>query len=217
MPKTETRRYPPLPIVDAVRWFVRGVSRLLWRIEYHGLANVPPERPGGLLVVANHQTYFDPFWICAPLRRKYRFMAWDKAFEWFFVGWLIRYLGSFPVDTKRGTTKNVLRESYAALADGATLLIFPEGARTFPDGRLLEFKTGAVRVALDSGAPILPVTVRGAHRVWSQTMKFPQFRQKVEVFYHPPFTPPPPAAGEDRRAHLERVTARLAEIIGSKL
>ena len=143
-------------------------------------------------------------------------MAWDKAFDWFFVGWLIKYLGSFPVDTKRGTTKSILRESFSVLRDGATLVMFPEGARSFPDGKLHEFKTGAVRIALEADVPILPVTVKGANRVWSQTMTRPHFPQ-VEIFFHPLFQVPKPAGTEDLRAHLEKVTAQIAAIIESKL
>lgn len=216
MKNSVPNKYPSPLVIDAVRHFVFATSKILWRIEYHDKQNVPENLETGLLIVANHQTYFDPFWICAPLRRKYRFMAWDKAFDWFFVGWLIKYLGSFPVDTSRGTTKNVLRESYKALKEGATLVVFPEGARSFPDGKMLEFKTGAVRIALEAGVPILPVTVKGANRVWSQTMTRPHF-SKVEIFYHPIFHVPPPADKADLREHLEQTTARLAEIIGSKL
>ncbi len=210
------KNYPPPIVVDAVRHFVFGISKILWRIEYHNKENIPKDLKSGLLIVSNHQTYFDPFWICAPMRRKFRFMAWDKAFDWFFVGWLIRYLGSFPVDTTRGTTKNVLRESFGALSDGATLVVFPEGARTFPDGKLLEFKTGAIRIAMEANVPILPVTVRGANRVWSQTMKYPHF-PKVEIFYHPLFEVQKPANKEEMREHLEKLTAQLVEIIGSAL
>lgn len=216
MKNSAPSKYPPPIVVDAVRHFVHGVSKILWRIKYHNKENIPKNLKSGLLIVANHQTYFDPFWICAPMKRKFRFMAWDKAFDWFFVGWMIRYLGSFPVDTSRGTTKNVLRESYTSLKEGATLVVFPEGARTFPDGKLLEFKTGAVRIAMEAGVPILPVTVRGAHRVWSQTMKYPQFR-KVEIFYHPLFEVSKPENKEELREHLEKLTAELAGIIESKL
>ncbi len=216
MKQSVPRKYPPPIVVDAVRYFVFGISKMLWRIEYHNKENIPKNLNSGLLIVANHQTYFDPFWICAPMRRKFRFMAWDKAFDWFFVGWLIRYLGSFPVDTKRGTTKSILRESLGALSDGATLVVFPEGARTFPDGNLLEFKTGAIRIAMEANVPILPVTVRGANRVWSQTMKYPHF-QKVEIFYHPIFEVSKPVNKEEMREHLEKLTAQLVEIIGSAL
>ena len=72
------------------------------------------------------------------------------------------------------------------------------------------------RIALEAGVPILPVTVKGANRVWSQTMKRPKFR-KVEIFYHPLFQVPKPAAGEDFRAHLEKVTAQLVAVIESPL
>lgn len=176
---------------------------------------MPPEDGRGLLVVANHQTYFDPFWICAPFRRKYRFMAWDKAFNWFFIGWLIRYLGSFPVDTVRGTTKDVLRNSLSALAEGATLVVFPEGARSFPDGKMVAFRPGAVRIALQAGVRILPVTVRGANRVWSQTMRFPEWK-KVEIFYHPPIDATP-LAGEEVSETIDRVNRELVAVIASKL
>ncbi len=209
-------KYAPPIVIDAARYISYAAGKILWRVRYHDKQNIPKNLDSGLLIVANHQTYFDPFWICAPIRRKYRFMAWDKAFDWFLVGWLIKYLGSFPVDTRRGTTKSVLRESLGALRDGATLLIFPEGARSFPDGKLQEFKTGAVRIALEAGVPILPVTVKGANRVWSQTMKRPKFR-KVEIFYHPLFHIPKPAENEDYRRHLEKITAQIAEIIGAKL
>lgn len=207
--------YAPPLIIDAARFISYAAGKILWRVKYHDKQNIP-KKDGGLLIVANHQTYFDPFWICAPIRRKYRFMAWNKAFDWFALGWLIKYLGSFPVDTKRGTTKSVLRESLGALRDGATLVVFPEGARSFPDGKLHEFKTGAARIALEAGVPILPVTVRGANRVWSQTMKYPKLK-KVEIFYHPLFRVPELPAGADYREHLERVTAELAAIIETKL
>jgi 1-acyl-sn-glycerol-3-phosphate acyltransferase len=209
-------KYAPPLVIDAARYISYAAGKILWRIKYHGRENIPKNLNSGLLIVANHQTYFDPFWICAPIRHKFRFMAWDKAFDWFLVGWLIKYLGSFPVDTARGTTKSVLRESYNALRDGATLLIFPEGARSFPDGKLLEFKTGAIRNGMEAGVPVLPVTVRGANRVWSQTMKRPHF-SKVEIFYHPLFQVPPAPDKENIREHLENLTAQVVEIIESKL
>jgi 1-acyl-sn-glycerol-3-phosphate acyltransferase len=209
-------KYAPTLVIDAARYISYAAGKILWRIKYHGRENIPKNLKSGLLIVANHQTYFDPFWICAPIKRKFRFMAWDKAFDWFLVGWLIKYLGSFPVDTARGTTKSVLRESLGALRDGATLLIFPEGARSFPDGRLQEFKTGAIRIAMEAGVPVLPVTVKGANRVWSQTMKRPHF-SKVEIFYHPLMNVPRAPGKENPREHLEQITAQITKIIGSKL
>ncbi len=202
--------------MDGARLFIRCFSKVVWRIKYRGTENIADLPEGGLLIVANHQTYMDPFWICAPLKRKFRFMAWDRAFGWPLIGPIIKFLGSFPVDTASGRTKEVLRESLGALRDGATLMIFPEGVREFSDGRLLEFKTGAARIALAADVPILPVTVRGANRVWPQGFRYPR-PAKVEVVYHPLIKIEKPADGKVTREFLEFQTAQLAAVIGSKL
>lgn len=202
--------------MDGVRFSARCISRFLWRIKYRGLENVRELPDGALLIVSNHQTYMDPFWICSPLRRKFRFMAWDKAFSWPAIGPIIRFLGSFPVNTATGRTKTALRESLAALRDGATLLVFPEGVREFSDGKMLEFKTGAARIAVATGVPVLPVTVRGANRIWPQDYRFPRFRS-VEVVFHPLMKIEKPADGVVTRELLEIETGRIASIIESAL
>ncbi len=202
--------------MDGVRFFVRNASRALWRIRWRGLENIRCLPPGALLIVANHQTYMDPFWICSPLKRKFRFMAWDQAFAWPGIGHVMKFLGSFPVNTATGRTKTALRESLAALRDGATLLVFPEGVREFSDGKLLEFKTGAARIAVTADVPVLPVTVRGANRIWPQGYKLPRFRN-VEIVFHPITKIEKPADGEVTREFLESETERIASIIGSAL
>lgn len=209
-------KYAPKLVIKLARFISFIAGKLLWRIKYHHRENIPQSLETGLLIVANHQTYFDPFWICAPINRKFRFMAWDKAFNWFLVGWLIQYLGSFPVNTATGRTKDAWREALRSLKDGATLIVFPEGVREFSDGQVLEFKTGAVRIALEAKVPILPVTVRGANKVWAQDMKYPHLN-KVEIFYHPLFEIPKPTATENLRAFCENQTESLVKIIKSAL
>ncbi len=157
---------------------------MLWRIKYTNVENIPVETAEGLIISANHQTYFDPFWICIPVRRDLRFMAWDKAFGWFFIGSWLRRLGAFPVSLRRGGTIKALKQTLEFLKDGKTVVIFPEGEREFSDGRLLPFKTGAVRMALKADVPILPVTIIGGNRIWSRNHKLPRFG-KIEVIYHP--------------------------------
>ncbi len=213
MKKPNTNKYPSPFFIESLRYFGIFVSKIFWRIKFYGTENIPQNLEGGLLVVPNHQTYFDPFWVCIPIRRKYRFMAWDKAFEWFLVGDIIRYLGAFPVNLERGS-KESLKQAVRALRDGATLMIFPEGEREFTDGKMLEFKSGAVKIALLANVPILPVTIRGANKVWAQDMKFPRFG-KVEIFYHPLLEVPRDAASS--REQIDELTDRLEEIIKSKL
>lgn len=215
--KAKKSPYPAQFVIEAIRRVGWAISKIFWHIEFHGTENVPRNLPGGLLVLANHQTYLDPMWICLKINRKYRFMAWDGAFNSFFVGKAIRYLGAFPVSLETGGTIKAMKESLRALRDGAALIIFPEGEREFSDGEMLEFKSGAMRIAMEAGVPILPVTIRGAHKIWAQDMKFPRLSGKVELIYHPLFYVSKPEKGVDVRDHIERLTEELKALIGSKL
>jgi 1-acyl-sn-glycerol-3-phosphate acyltransferase len=80
---------------------------------------------------------------------------------------------------------------------------------------MIRMKAGAVRMALEAGVPILPVTIRGANRVWPASNLLPRLG-KVEIIYHPTFFPEP-LPGEEIRACARRETERLAGIIQSAL
>ena len=205
--------YPAQIVISAIRVVGWTISKLFWQIEFHGVENIPQKLPGGLVVMANHQTYLDPMWICLKINRKYRFMAWDGAFNSNFLGKTIRYLGAFPVSLERGGTIKAMKESLRALRDGAALIIFPEGEREFSDGEFLEFKSGAMRIAMEAGVPVLPVTISGAHKIWAQDMKFPKLYGKVNIIYHPLFRVPKPEKGADIREHIERLTEELKTLI----
>lgn len=174
----------PSPILlFTVRFIILCVSKIFWRIKFLNKENIPQNSDGGMLVISNHQTYLDPFWISLPIKRDLRFMAWDEAFDWFFVGFLIRQLGAFPVNTKFGSRKSY-KQAVGMLREGKTLMVFPEAAREFTDGKLLPFKSGAAKLAIQSKVPILPVTIRGANKIWGREMKFPH-PGKIEIIYHP--------------------------------
>ena len=202
-------------MIDALRLIGYVISKIFWFIRYHGRENIPRKSSGSFLIAANHQTYADPVWIVLPMRRHLRFMAYDKAFEWRIVGPLIRYLGAFPVSMEVGGTLKAMKESLRALRDGAVLTVFPEGAREFADGEMFGFKTGAVRIALQAGVPILPVTISGGNRIWPQKQRYPRLFRRVEVTYHPLLH-----VAEDERLeiheNLDLWTAKLKEIISSR-
>jgi len=217
MSKTDSKiKYPSPLVIDVIRYSLLFLSKILWRIKYYGTENIPQTEEKGLVVMPNHQSYFDPCWVCLPIKRKYRFMTWDKAFEWFLVGRAIRYLGAFPVSLKRGGTRRAMVEALKSLRDGATLMIFPEGSRGFSDGKLLPFKTGAVRLAMEAQVPILPVTICGANRVWPQDIKFPRLK-RVEIYFHPVFKIPLNHEGTDEQEFAEMITEQIKKIIESKL
>jgi 1-acyl-sn-glycerol-3-phosphate acyltransferase len=160
------------------------LMRVLFRIEHRGLENVPGAGP--LLIVANHNTYFDPFWIAVCLRRVTRFMAWDKIFKIPIAGGIFRWLGAFPVSLEKAESR-AFKDALEILHRGEALMIFPEGGRS-PDGNLQAFKEGAAHLALKLGVTILPVVVHGGERVWGPGMALPLPR-KVWVEYLAPIDP----------------------------
>lgn len=214
MSKPQSDIYPAQIVVDFLRLLGYAISKPLWFVRYVGRENIPGKDFGGFLIVANHQTYVDPVWICLPMRRKLRFIAFDQAFEWRVVGPLIRYLGAFPVSLDTGGTVKAMKEALRSLRDGAALIVFPEAARAFADGEMLPFKTGAVRIAMQTCVPILPVTISGGNRIWPQKQKYPRLFRRVEVTYHPPVRV---VRNENTplRDDLERWTAKIREIIAS--
>jgi 1-acyl-sn-glycerol-3-phosphate acyltransferase len=208
--------YPPNWAANLLRFFVYIFSKVIWRIKFYGTENIPNDLAGGLLVAPNHQTYFDPFWVVLPIHRKLRFMAWDKAYERKIIGGLMKFFGAFPVNLERGGKASFIK-SVKILRQGGTLVLFPEGSRELSDGKILPFKTGAIRIALEANVPILPVTIRGANNVWSQEMKYPKPFRKIEVFYHPIIKIAKSAEDGTSRDYAKKLTAELEQVIASKV
>jgi len=202
----------PQRVFEFIRPGMRALSRLCWRIKYQGVENIP--LTGGLIVAANHQTYIDPFWIGTAIKRPVRYLAWNEIFGWPVLGKLTGLLGAWPLEIK-GTDPTAIRRSLQWLNEGGAVVIFPEGGRGLPDGSMTKFKTGAVRMALEANVPILPVTIRGAHRVWPKNRRLPRL-VKVEIIYHPPIKIEP-QPGDDARVCARRESERFAEIIRKAL
>jgi 1-acyl-sn-glycerol-3-phosphate acyltransferase len=186
--------------------------RVLFKIRYRGTDHIPPT--GGLIIAANHQTYIDPFWLGVPIKRPLRFLAWDAAFDWPLVGKLLGLFGAWPLQIE-GSDPAAIRRTLQWLRGGESVVIFPEGGRARADGKLDRFKGGAVRLALEAGVPILPVTIRGGNQVWPPGRHVPR-PAEVEIIFHPLFHVEQ-RLDEETRKCARRETERLAEIIRSAL
>lgn len=149
------------------------------------------------------------------MKRPVRFLAWDAAFNWPIVGVCLRMFGSWPLQLE-GSDPTPIRLSLQWIREGGAVVIFPEGGRGNPDGSLKKFKAGAVRMALEAGVPILPVTIRGGHRIWPNTNRLPRFFRPVEIIYHPIFHVQQ-CEDEDTRECARRESERLAAIVRSAL
>lgn len=207
-------RPAPEWFLSAMRPVVFGLSRVLWRISFRGEENLPAPSEGGLIIAANHQTYVDPFWIGSRVKRPLRFLAWNEAFKWPLAGKALELLGAWPISFERGS-HNAHKRALRWLRANGAVMIFPEGQRAYADGSPSRFKAGAVRLALEAGASILPVTIRGGEHVWPRGQSLPHLG-RVEVIFHP-VRRPTVATGEDARQIAQRETEALAEIIKSAL
>jgi len=148
-----------------VYWLVRAVLQpcfhLYFRLSRIGREHVPAEGP--VILAANHRSFLDPFMIATLARRPLYYVAKRELFEKRWQGWLLNALGAFPVDRGNGDGE-MLATARAILARGDAVLIFPEGTRVRP-GALGRPKRGVGRLALETGAPVVPVAVIGTEAI----------------------------------------------------
>ena len=156
--------------------------RILFSVDYHGLENVPESGP--VILAGNHPSYLDPALVGLPVKRTIKFMAWDALFKVPVLGHIIRALGAFPVDIRRGKGEAAYKEALRVLEGGEALGIFPEGQRS-ESGPMGDLRTGTARLAIETGAPIVPVTIGGAFRAWPKRRLLPK-PASIVVRYHEP-------------------------------
>jgi len=198
--------------LEMIRPVVGAMSRVVWKIEFRGVENVPAD--GGVIIAANHQTYFDPFWLSLKVKRPTRYLAWSAAFKWPVVGQCLTWFGAWPLALE-GSDPAPIRRSLQWLREGGAVVIFPEGGRSTSSGELERFKAGAVRLALEANVPILPVTIKGGNRIWPRGWRFPR-TGKVVITYHPLYHAEQ-SPTEETRAAAKRESERLARVIASAL
>jgi len=154
---------------EGVRWYGFPSLTLGWSLRIDGQRNVP--QTGPVLVLANHQSFFDPVLIGLTSLRSYSFLARKTLFRNPIFGWYISRLGAVPVD-QEGVGKEGVKTILRQLQAGKAVVVFPEGERT-EDGILRRLKPGIQLLIKRAGAPILPIGIAGAHAAWPRTQLLP--------------------------------------------
>jgi glycerol-3-phosphate dehydrogenase (NAD(P)+) len=148
-----------------VYWVLRAILQpffhLYWRLSRIGREHIPAEGP--FIIASNHRSFLDPFVIAVMARRPIYFMTKKEAFINRPVAWLLSSLGAYPID-RQGGDQEAMDTTKAILERGDGVLIFPEGTRTRP-GPLGRPKRGIGRLALETGAPVVPVAIIGSEAV----------------------------------------------------
>lgn len=177
---------------------------LIYRTRAIGLENVP--RMGPLVLAPNHFSQLDHFFVGVYLRRKVRFMAKSQLFGPPVLTYVFKHGGVFPV--RRGhRDEEAFKTAYTLLGQGEMLLVYAEGGRS-RSGELGEPKPGIGRIALESGAPIVPVAIHGSERArgWKR-LRFP----KVTVQFGEPLSFSL-EADPDRERQLEAATEIFSHV-----
>lgn len=136
--------------------------RLIWRPWAKGRENIP--KTGPVILASNHLAVIDSFFMPIMLRRRVLFLGKSeyvsgRGIKGRFVAWFMLGVGLIPVDRTSGrASEAALATGLAKLNEGEIFCLYPEGTRS-PDGRLYRGKTGVARLALESGAPVIPVAM----------------------------------------------------------
>lgn len=155
----------------------------LVRVEVHGRENI--SRGTSYVFVANHQGAYDIFSIYGYLGHNFRWMMKKSLEKLPMVGWACRRSGQIFVDNSSPhAIKHTMKEAEKQLAGGMSLVVFPEGARTW-DGQMRRFKRGAYTLAQEFGLPVVPLTINGAFKVMPRTAKMAR-PGKIILTIHPP-------------------------------
>jgi 1-acyl-sn-glycerol-3-phosphate acyltransferase len=187
-----------------VYWIVRSILQpfflVYFRLSRMGREHIPSS--GGLILASNHRSFLDPFVVGICLRRPVYFVAKRELFENRLVAWFLNCLGAFPI--KRGESdEESMETARQILARGDVVVIFPEGTR-IRSGSLSSPKRGVGRLALESGAPVVPVAVHGSERARRGWRVRPV---KVKVRCGRPLTFP--RVDEPSKSLANEVTARI--------
>jgi 1-acyl-sn-glycerol-3-phosphate acyltransferase len=196
------------------------IARLIWRVQglkitVLGVENLPAS--GGAVIAINHTGYLDFTFAGLPayqqgLGRKVRFMAKQEVFDSKLTGPIMRSLRHIPVDRLDGAA------SYEAavrnLKDGELVGVYPEAtiSRSF---EIKAFKSGAARMAIEAGVPVVPVVIWGAHRIWTKgyPKRLGRTNTPISIMVGEPLAPDLPAdqLTADLRTAMQRLLAGLQE------
>jgi 1-acyl-sn-glycerol-3-phosphate acyltransferase len=196
----------------ALKIVLTPLLHILFRVRREGIHRVP--RRGGVILASNHHSFIDSIFLPLVVRRRVTFVAKAEYFETWKTAWFFRAVGMIPLKRDGGSASTrALLAAREVLEQGGALGIYPEGTRS-PDGRLYKGHTGVARLAMQTGAPVIPVAQFGTAEVQpigSRTIKL--FRPITVKMGEPLRWPGSAVAGESDAVALRRFTEEIMDAI----
>lgn len=178
----------------------------LYRIRVDGRVNIPTHGP--VILAMNHRSFMDSIFVPLVVRRRVTFVAKAEYFDDPKTAWFFRGVGQIPCRREGGSAgERALVTALEVLDRGDVFAIYPEGTRT-RDGDLHRGHTGVARLALRSGAPIVPIGLVGTDGVQATDQKVPRVFKRIAIRVGEPIVVMPAAPGDgiDDRLQLRNIT-----------
>ena len=192
---------------------------LAFRPKVKGLRNVPATGP--LIIASNHLSFSDSIFMPLVVPRKVTFLAKSEYFtspgpKGFIKKLTFIALGQVPVDRSGGRrSEAALITGLQVLAAGDCLGIYPEGTRS-PDGRLYKARTGIARLAIESGAPIIPVAMFNTDKIQPTGTVMPKVKRVGMTFGEPMYFDGDPKDPAHLRLCADQIMKRIQEMSGQE-
>jgi 1-acyl-sn-glycerol-3-phosphate acyltransferase len=205
------------------RTLISPLARMLYRPRIEGRDNVP--REGAVIFASNHLSFIDSVAIPVAAPRPVHFLAKSSYFEGTGLsGWasktFFEAIGAIPVRRGAGQAAlDALDLQRQLLDDGLAVALYPEGTRSL-DGRLYKGRTGVAFLALQTGAPVVPVGLIGTDKVMPVGAKLPTMRERVTVRFGRPLdlsSLGPATSGRARRQATDEIMAAIHALSGQEL
>ena len=191
----EQREYGQLYTV--AKRVLTPLFRFGWRVQVNGLENVPTDGPA--ILCPNHTSVIDSFMMPLVLPRRITFVGKAEYMDDWKTKFIFPAMGMIPIDRSGGNAADrALNAAARVLERGELFGIYPEGTRS-RDGVLHKGHTGPARLALRTGAPIVPVGMRGTRDIQPPEAKFPKPFKVCSISFGEPVSP---ERYRDRDDHL---------------
>ena len=178
---------------------------LLYRVRVYGINSIP--KTGPVIFAPNHVSFYDTLVFGPYVPRHLHFMTTKDFIRMPVVGAIIRTMGGFEIDLKR-RDKSAYERSLEILREGKPLVVFPEGFRSLTE-KVGPFQQGCARLALVTGATIVPTTLVGLTEIWPRTRKYPRFFKTIRIYFHKPITVQKCEDRQELKKQIQELNAQI--------